>query len=453
MSRRTFLTMVAAVVLAGGLLSGLHVLAATQGQGARGLERAIQAQEKHTEALMARKGVVGTAVGLDQDGEHLVKVYVEHAQAGAGIPVDLDGVPVAVEVTGAILALGKPSPIDRTARFDRPVPIGVSTGHPAITAGTIGARVTDGTNVYALSNNHVYANENNANRGDNVLQPGAYDGGINPADAIGALDDFEMIVFNTAANNTIDAAIALCSTATLGNATPRDGYGTPSSQIVPAALGQPVKKYGRTTGLTSGKITGVNATVNVGYGTGTARFVNQIIVENARGFIQGGDSGSLLVTAAGGNNPVGLLFAGNGSGKMAIANRIELVLDRFGVTIDGTAAPTPSVLHVSDIAMSIGTKTAGKNVLVSAIATVTVVDADGYPVAGATVSGHWEDATSDSDSGTTGAGGAVSLQSNSLKKPSPGTTFTFVVDNVAKNGWTYDETQDSGNPGSITYPQ
>jgi len=34
----------------------------------------------------------------------------------------------------------------------RPVPIGVSTGHPDITAGTIGARVTDGVNVYALSN-------------------------------------------------------------------------------------------------------------------------------------------------------------------------------------------------------------------------------------------------------------------------------------------------------------
>ena len=451
MSRRTFLTMVAAVVLAGGLVSGLHALAAPQGQGARGLERAIQAQEKHTEALMARKGVVGTAVGLDQDGEHMVKVYVEHAQARAGIPQDLDGVPVAVEVTGAILALGKPvKSIDRTARFARPVPIGVSTGHPAITAGTIGARVTDGTNVYALSNNHVYANENDASIGDNVLQPGTYDGGINPDDAIGTLHDFEPINFG-GGDNTIDAAIALCTTATLGNATPSDGYGTPSSQIVPAALGQPVKKYGRTTGLTSGKITGVNATVNVGYGTGTARFVNQIIVENARGFIQGGDSGSLLVTADGGNNPVGLLFAGNGSGTMAIANRIELVLDQFGVTIDGTAAPTPSVLHVSDIEMSIGTKTAGKNVLVSAVATVTVVDAGEKPVAGAMVSGHWEDATSDSDSGTTGAEGEVSLQSNSLKKPPSGTTFTFVVDNVAKNGCTYDATQDSGNPGSITW--
>lgn len=446
MSRRAFLTMVAAVLLVGGLLSGLHVLAAPQGQGARGLERAIQAQEKHTEALMARKGVVGTAVGLDQDGEHVVKVYVEHAQARAGIPVDLDGVPVAVEVTGEILAM-----IDRTARFDRPVPIGVSTGHPAITAGTIGARVTDGTNVYALSNNHVYANENNATIGDNVLQPGTIDGGRNPANAIGTLYGFQAIVFNAGAKNTIDAAIALCGTDTLGNATPSDGYGTPSSEIVPAALGQAVKKYGRTSGLTFGQITGVNGIVKVTYGTRTARFVNQIIVENtAGGFIQGGDSGSLLVTDDEKNRPVGLLFAGDISGTMAVANRIELVLARFGVTIDGTAAPTPSVLHVSDIAMSIGTKTAGKNVLVSAMATVTVVDADDVPVVGATVSGHWVDATSDSDAGTTDADGTVSLQSNSLKKPSPGTTFTFVVDNVTKNGWTY-EKPGTGDSGWITY--
>jgi hypothetical protein len=34
-------------------------------------------------------------------------------------------------------------------------------------------------------------------------------------------------------------------------------------------------------------------------------------------------------------NPVGLLFAGNGSGQLAIANRIDLVLESFGVAIDG----------------------------------------------------------------------------------------------------------------------
>lgn len=36
-----------------------------------------------------------------------------------------------------------------------------------------------------------------------------------------------------------------------------------------------------------------------------------------------------------GTNPVGLLFAGDSSGKTAIANPIDAVLSAFGITIDG----------------------------------------------------------------------------------------------------------------------
>jgi len=231
----------------------------------------------------------------------------------------------------AASATTEPPPEKPPLWFERPVPIGVSTGHPDITAGTIGCRVTDGTNVYALSNNHVYANENLASIGDNVLQPGTYDEGVDPDDAIGTLYDFEPIDFD-GGGNTIDAAIALCSEETLGNATPFDGYGTPSSTIVTwNLLRLRVQKYGRTTGLTSGRIAGINATINVGYDSGTALFVNQILIRPG-GFSAGGDSGSLIVTEQG-NNPVGLLFAG--SVLYTVANPIDLVLSAFGVTIDG----------------------------------------------------------------------------------------------------------------------
>ena len=229
-----------------------------------------------------------------------------------------------------------PEPIDPTARFDHPVPIGVSTGHPAITAGTIGARVTNGTNVYALSNNHVYADENLATIGDNVLQPGAYDGGVGPADAIGTLFAYVPIKFD-GSNNVVDAAIALSSTASLDNATPADGYGMPSATTAPAEIGLAVQKYGRTTGLTTGSVTLINATVNVGYDSGTALFVGQILVQDkvlgrVDGFSAGGDSGSLIVTEDG-NNPVALLFAG--SKFYTVANPIGEVLGAFGVEIDG----------------------------------------------------------------------------------------------------------------------
>ena len=168
-------------------------------------------------------------------------------------------------------------------RCARPVPIGVSTGHPAITAGTIGARVISGGSVYALSNNHVYANQNDATLGDAVIQPGSVDGGTS-ADDIGTLDAFEPIKFD-GTNNTMDAAIALSSTDNLGNATPSDGYGTPSSSIVSAYLGQAVQKHGRTTNWTTGTVSEINVTVNVCYEvdfpwcTKMAKFVDQIAIE------------------------------------------------------------------------------------------------------------------------------------------------------------------------------
>jgi hypothetical protein len=127
----------------------------------------------------------------------------------------------------------------------------------------------------------------------------------------------------------------------VGNATPSNGYGTPKSTTVNAAIGQAVQKYGRTSQLTTGTITATNGTITINYGTaGNAIFYNQIIVQSSKPFIKAGDSGSLLVTKTG-LNPVGLLFAGDSSGKYAIANDIYNVLtllsDNLGTTlwIDG----------------------------------------------------------------------------------------------------------------------
>jgi hypothetical protein len=306
----------------------------------------MAAQAGHTDALLRIQGVVGTAVGLAEAGP-VIKILTEHPGV-TGLPRTLDGVPVVVQVTGKLFALPKPpgtpgkgpggdngDSIDPTSRFNRPVPTGVSTGNKdQCSAGTIGARVRNGNTVYALSNNHVYALENNAPINSEVLQPGRFDSNCanDPNNVIGTLTDYEPIIFGGL--NTIDAAIAISSTADLGNATPGDGYGTPISVIVQASLNQKVQKYGRTTSLTKGRITGIHASVFVGYSSGTALFVDQIIVESNKPVIKAGDSGSLLVTDPD-RNPVGLLFAGNQSGKMAIANRIDFVLNRFNVQIDG----------------------------------------------------------------------------------------------------------------------
>jgi len=237
------------------------------------------------------------------------------------------------------------------------VPIGVSSGHPDITAGTIGARVKDTYgNVYALSNNHVYGNQNDGHIGDSILQPGRFDGGVDPTDKIGELFQFEQLKFFGNRTNRLDAAIASTTINEVGRSTLPEGYGMPNSIIFgdrdangffddkEDLLGLAVQKFGRTTGLTHGKITEINVTITVCFDNcsniltrKTARFVDQIRIvgNNNQTFSTGGDSGSLIITDDPQKKPVALLFAG--SETSTLANRIDLVLDRFGVSIDGAS--------------------------------------------------------------------------------------------------------------------
>ena len=342
MTRRLFSKILLVVVSIFGLLVLAGVLSA-QGRSEDAFERVKQVQERHTDRLMAIDGVVGTAVGLGDGAGHAVLVLLERPGVG-GIPDELDGVPVHPVVTGKFYALPKPEKppgkpgggqkIDPKKRCDRPVPIGVSTGNEGeCSSGTIGCRVTDGTNVYALSNNHVYALENAAPIGSRVLQPGTYDAkppcSVRSADVIGTLAAFEPISFGGL--NTIDAAIALSSTDDIGNGTPPDGYGIPKSSPTVAELGQEVQKYGRTSRVTKGTVTDIHATLNIWYGNRVARFVDQILIEPGS-FSRAGDSGSLVVTDPD-KQPVGLLFAG--SQVNTVANPIAAVLERFAVTVDG----------------------------------------------------------------------------------------------------------------------
>lgn len=311
------------------------------------LRAAIAVQERNSDRLMAIQGVVGHGIGLTDDRRPVVTVYLARPDV-AGIPERLDGLPVAVEVTGMFVALTDP-----TTRQARPVPIGVSTGHPNITAGTIGARVRDAAgNVFALSNNHVYADQNRASIGDGALQPGPFDGGSDPADRIGTLHAFEPIDFS-GGDNVMDAAIAISSVADLDNSTPSDdGYGIPGSTPVAAFVGQLVQKYGRTTKLTHGEIAEINVTVDVCYEVviifcgKLARFVNQTAISPGT-FSGGGDSGSLIVTDDANKNPVGLLFAAGST--RTIANPIDTVLNRFNVVIDAAPAAPVTDIGISAI--------------------------------------------------------------------------------------------------------
>lgn len=161
-------------------------------------EQAKQAQVRHEEDLLAKQNVVGVAVGFKESkgetqGEVAVVVLVEEKKPLAAlsaedvIPPELEGMRTDVYEVGYLRALQTPRD-----RFRPVIPAGVSIGHYKITAGTLGAIVKDRTTgeLFLLSNNHVFANSNDAEIGDPILQPAAMDGGVQPADVVAKLDRF-----------------------------------------------------------------------------------------------------------------------------------------------------------------------------------------------------------------------------------------------------------------------
>jgi hypothetical protein len=296
------------------------------------LSKAAAVQSRYTDGLMKLNGVEGVGLGLGLDGQLAIKVFTSKPTI-AGLSKELDGLPVETELTGKFVAFARPL----SGRY-RPAPIGVSISNNLECAtGTLGCVVEKAGKKYILSNNHVLARENLASIGEDIVQPGRYDNKPKCANRvadnkIADLSEFVVLGFDGTDTNLVDAAIAELSTSDFTCATLPQFYGLPSSTPVDATLGLPVKKVGRTSVLTTGTITAVNATIRVGYSGGVALFVGQIVT--SRHFIKSGDSGSLMVTNDANSNPVGLLFAGTSDG-VAIANSIEEVLQAFNVSICG----------------------------------------------------------------------------------------------------------------------
>lgn len=97
------------------------------------------------------------------------------------------------------------------------------------------------------------------------------------------------------------------------------------------------------------------------------------------------------------------------------------------VNVEPTVAPARTVDLV--VQMSATTRKINKINYVWATAKVKVMEA-GAQVADATVTGHWEDATTGLNYGNTGKSGTVSFTSEKLIQSTEQQTFTFVVDSV-----------------------
>jgi len=221
-------------------------------------------------------------------------------------------------------------------RRRRPVPMGVSVGHYAITAGTIGAfvRLADDDRPRLLSNNHVLADENRGEPGDAIVQPGPLDGGQPIEDRIGVLERF--VAVDPAAVNEVDAALALLDEE-IEILAELEGIGAVEG-LASAEEVERVIKRGRTTGLTRGSVTAIEVdNVVVDFSTGALRFDGQIEISGGGDvpFSMGGDSGSLIVEQDT-RKAVGLLFAGSDQGGpsgtgVTYANPLTTVFERLSV--------------------------------------------------------------------------------------------------------------------------
>jgi hypothetical protein len=248
---------------------------------------------------------------------------------------------------------GKPAQVSHTARQVRPIQLGTSGGSIIDVAngyccsGTLGALVQDAAGTqYILSNTHVFAGDSEsggngkvAGAGDAIGQPGFVDVSCQniAADYVANLSDWAPLV--PGGTSSVDAAIAQVIPGTVDPAGKILEISTISSEPAAALVGQAVKKSGRTSGLTTGKVAGLNATITVQYENECAgapfvtTFTGQILVTPGK-FLKAGDSGSLMVENKASNpQPIGLLYAG--SPKVAIANPIQDVLDAFGVSMVG----------------------------------------------------------------------------------------------------------------------
>lgn len=356
------------------------------------VEDAVKAQRAAQGDLLRRANVVGVAVGnkgskTGADGEKAVVVLVERKLPLAAlsrrdrVPRAIDGIRTDVYEVGYLRALATPRD-----RYRPTMPSGVSIGHYRVTAGTLGAVVTDrfSGERLLLSNNHVLANANEAGNGDPVLQPAPRDGGRNPADVVAHLERFIPLHFigedppppqptrrirptnragrilrtlvnvinlmnklsgsdwrvqaqaapnsalaaqqaARAGGNHFDAALARPVNPTMFTGTVR-GIGRVRGTRA-ATLGMAVRKTGRTTDHTNGKVILLNATVNVSYGKKSARFTGQVLTSPMS---LGGDSGALVVAEAD-RVAVGLLFAG--STQATIFTPIRPLLEALDVTI------------------------------------------------------------------------------------------------------------------------
>ncbi|HEX4495918.1 MAG TPA: trypsin-like serine protease [Thermoanaerobaculia bacterium] len=286
---------------------------------------------------IAGLGVAEKEVSGKRLSEVVLKVYVEKKlpQSRVEVPVpkvvQLEGLP---PIDTDVVEIGKVELQSNTARV-RPAIPGYSVGRAVDTmeAGTFGLVVRkkgQATPLYLLSNSHAIANSGFGAVGDVIIQPGGYDGGTAPNDAIGTLTAWIPFVFSaTGFQNLVDAAIAELDPDIASAAIAQ--IGVPTGVSAKLERGQIVQKMGRTTTLSVARVDDVDLRVpstypnpNLPGGVGRVGFSDQVLVTF---YSSGGDSGSPVLNMN--KEVVGLHVAG--SPVIGIFCKIQNIMDLLGI--------------------------------------------------------------------------------------------------------------------------
>lgn len=268
-------------------------------------------------------------------------INIPDLQEFQGIPVDVENLPVQrIRPMGQAVApapraiLPFATPLFRSRQ--RPILGGISVSPlNAPFVGTLGCFLLrkngDSETLFALSNNHVFADVDTLAKGTPIVQPGpeAPSFATDPADVFATLDTAIPIHFPTQSNdpvtNHFDAATAVVTNSSIVQ--PGQIFGISNydpTAVVSPTPGMRVVKAGRTSGKTFGTISAIHVRgVQVNYGSSPASpkiaiydDVVTIVGDNAQPFSMPGDSGSIIVDVDTGH-PVALLFAGDGRSTTA----------------------------------------------------------------------------------------------------------------------------------------
>ena len=310
---------------------------------------AILARPRTTSRIKDQNNLMGLAIGMKRcagqpTGELAIKVYVRkkvpnaRIAADALIPTIIAGYPTDVEEIGVVRAHSSGG---RTPKIPCGEPIANVNG---VEEGTLGCLVVTDGRECLLTCNHVIANLNNAQVGEQIVY---HDTATNTLSQIGALWKWvTLLLDDPSAVNEVDVAVAeLNPLGCVIHKLIRIPLSLPPRDV---SVGDMVQKYGAATGaVTHGVVDAINADVFVEFqgkmsGATVVRrglFRKQILIRGTEPkFGDQGDSGS-IVLLSGTNQPVGLYFAGDPVSGTYYANPIRSIVQ--ALTLNAMAALTP----------------------------------------------------------------------------------------------------------------